>query len=80
MLLMPVLIRGQNVIKNFEMVIQHNRRPKLERDLCLDLFSLTFKNIFSDPNTGEGQLPLPTIAPHGSATVVTATPSRRIVE
>ena len=42
---------SQNVLKTFEMAIRHNKRPtrtKLEREsfLSLDLFSLTFKNIF----------------------------------
>jgi len=41
---------GQNVLKTFEMAIRHNRltrRTELGRVfLSLDLFSLTFKNIF----------------------------------
>jgi len=51
----------QNGLKTFEMAIRRERRPDdtngtRERFLSLDLFSLTFKNIFSSPLTVGGRL------------------------
>jgi len=48
---------GQDVVKTFEIAIRYNTRTtrmELEFFLSLDLFLLTFINIFSGPLTGEG--------------------------
>ena len=52
--------RGQNVLKTFEMAIRHNRRTtrtESESFLSLDLFSLSFKNIFLVLFRGGGRSP-----------------------
>jgi len=64
----------QNGLKTFEMAIRRERRPDdtngtRERLLSLDLFSLTFKNIFSSPLTvGGGDWGNHPHRPHGSIT------------
>jgi len=54
-------LEGQNVIKSFEMAIRHNRRTtrtELQSFLSLDLFSLTFKNIFFWLSYGGASAPI----------------------
>ena len=50
---------GQNVLRSFEIAFRYNRRTtrtELERVLFIDLFSLTFEDIFLAllPATSEG--------------------------
>jgi len=51
-------LAGQNVPKTVEMAIRRDRRER-ESFLSLNLFPLTFKNIFSDPLTGAAIAPSP---------------------
>ena len=61
---------SQNILETFEMATRHTRwttRTELESFLSLDLFSLTFNNIFLAV-LGGGRSDRPHRPAHGSAT------------